>query len=70
MPAGRGPSIASKMEQQEQELERRRTQEVQQGSEEINARCDIFYNSFYRRRHIRLNGIEVDELFCLFLPFI
>ena len=52
------------------ELEQRRTQEVQQGFEETNARCDRFYNSFYRRRHICLSGFQVDQLFRLFLPFI
>ena len=55
--------LLQQLEQQEQELEQRRTQEDQQGFEEINARCDRFYNSFYTRRRIWLNGFQFDELF-------
>ena len=55
--------LLQKLGQQEQELEQLRTQEVQQGFEEINARCDRFYNSFYRRQHICLSG------FFSLLPF-
>ena len=62
--------LLQKMKQQEQELKQHRTQEVQQGSKEINARCDIFYNSFYRRRHICLSALQVDQLFRVFLPSI
>ena len=55
------PAIATK-------IETAGTQEVQQGFEEIKARCDRFYNSFYRRRHICLSGFQADELFRIFLP--
>ena len=63
---GKPRRLLQKLEQQAQELEQRRTQEDQQGIEEINARCDIFYNSSYRRRHIWLNGFQVDEMFDFF----
>ena len=58
------------MERQEQELEQHHTQEVQQGFEELNAGYEIFYNSFYRRRHICLSGFQVEQLFRLFSAFI
>ena len=62
--------LLQKLEQQEQELAQRRTQEVKQGFEEINVRCDRFYNSFYRRRYICLSGFQVEQSFQLFLSFI
>ena len=70
IPVGRARPLLQQLEQQEQELEQRRTQEVQHGFEEINARCDRFYNSFYRRGYIGLSALQVDQLFRLFLPFI
>ena len=70
IPAGRAPALATKLEQQEQELEQRRTQGAWQRFEVLNACGDRFYNSFYWRRHICLSALQVDQLFRLFLPFI
>ena len=53
-----GDCHKTKLEQQEQELEQRRTRKVQQGFEEINVRCDRFYTSCYRRRRTCLSGFQ------------